>query len=107
MPGVSVPLKRSMATIPVGEVERLPLAMLEMIALLAADFDPPGMGPHPAVGIAEVRRQIVEEAVAALLRRQHDREGRIARDVEAFHGVHLDGDTQRQRQILRTICGGL
>jgi hypothetical protein len=34
----------------------------------------------------------MEEAMATLLRGEHQRKARIARDVDAVERVHLDGD---------------
>ena len=48
--------------------------------------------PDPAVAIVQVLRAVMEQPVAARLCGQHQREGRIARDVQALERVHLDGD---------------
>ena len=40
---------------------------------------------------------IMKQAVAARLRAQHQREGRITGDADRFEGVHLDGDCQAHR----------
>ena len=42
----------------------------------------------------ELVGRVVGQPVAALLRFQQQREGRIAADVDARDGVHLDGDVQ-------------
>ena len=42
----------------------------------------------------ELVRRVIGQPVAALLRFQQQREGRIAADVDARDGVHLDGDVQ-------------
>ena len=42
----------------------------------------------------ELVRGVVGKAVAALLRFQQQRKGRIAADVDTRDGVHLDGDIQ-------------
>jgi hypothetical protein len=43
--------------------------------------------------------------VAALLRFQEQREGRIAADVDARDGVHLDGDVQFHEARVRLLGG--
>ena len=45
-----------------------------------------------AVLIGQVLGGIMEQAVPARLRAQHQREGRIAGDADRFERVHLDGD---------------
>ena len=42
----------------------------------------------------ELVRRVIGKLVAALLRFQHQRKGRIAADVDTRDGVHLDGDIQ-------------
>jgi hypothetical protein len=42
----------------------------------------------------ELVRRVIGQAVAALLRLQEQRKGRIAADVDARDGVHLDGDVE-------------
>ena len=44
---------------------------------------------------------VVEHLVRAVLRRQHQREARIARDVDAFERIHLDGYAQAHSISLR------
>jgi hypothetical protein len=66
-----------------------------MIADLALYRRRMRLRPDTAVLIIDSVHGVVEQSVPARLRRQHQREGRIARDVDRFQGVHLDGDGQR------------
>ena len=49
---------------------------------------------HPAILVAQVLGEIMEQAVPARLGRQHQREGRIAGDADRLQRVHLHGDGQ-------------
>ena len=94
----------------VGEVERrvlpqqddvegferfaLRLAEREMIADLVAHGEQLHRRHQFLAAQRELVRRVIGKAVAALLRFQQQREGRIAADVDARDGVHLDGDIQ-------------
>ena len=45
-----------------------------------------------AVAKCEIARAVIEKRMPARLRFQREREGRIASDVDALDGIHLDGD---------------
>ena len=51
----------------------------------------------------ELVRRVIGKRVAALLRFQQQREGRIAADVDARDGVHLDGDIQFHWRGFRVV----
>ena len=53
----------------------------------------------------ELVRRVIGKAVAALLRFQQQREGRIAADVDTRDGVHLDGDIQFHVGKVRSLEG--
>ena len=73
---------------------RLGLAEREMIAGLVADAEGLDRGDQFLAAQRELVRGVIGHAVAALLRLQQQRKGRIAADVDARDGVHLDGDIQ-------------
>ena len=50
-------------------------------------------------------RRVIGQPVAALLRLQQQREGRIAADVDARDGVHLDGDVQFHKRACDVMVG--
>ena len=77
-------------------VERLApgLAEGEMIADLVAHGQLLHRRDQLLAAQRELVRRVVGNAVAALLRLQQQRKGRIAADVDARDGVHLDGDIQ-------------
>ena len=50
--------------------------------------------------MAEMVRRVIEQVVAAPLRLQHQREGRIAADVDPRDVVHLDGDFERHGALI-------
>ena len=77
-----------------AEIEDLGLAEPEMIARDALDGDRMRHRPEPPVGPAQRLGGIMEEPVPARLGAEHDREGRIAGDVDALQRIHLDGDAQ-------------
>ena len=70
------------------------LAEREMIADLVADGERLHRGDHVAAAQRQLVRRIVGQRVAARLRFQQQRKSRIAADVDARDGVHLDGDVQ-------------
>jgi hypothetical protein len=77
----------------------------EMIADDALHGHRMRLGPDAAVAIVEVLG-LMEQPVPARLRRQHQREGRIAGDVDRIERVHLDGDGAGS--CIRTpVCGCL
>src|SRR4029079_16039014 len=49
-------------------------------------------GNQPAVAEREVGRRVIEYVVAAMLRLEQQREGRIAPDIDALDRVHREGD---------------
>ncbi len=81
----------------VAEVEADRVAEAVMIADDTLDGDGIGLGPDPAVRIIEIFGAVVEQPVPAFLRSEHQREGRIAGDVDMRDRVHLDGDCQAHR----------
>ena len=73
------------------QIEGLGVAEGVVIARLAAHRQPPPPGQYPALGEGQVRGLIVVKGVAAALRLEGQREGRIGVDVDGFDGVHLNG----------------
>jgi hypothetical protein len=78
-----------------------------MIAGDALDVDRLCLRPQPAVLPAQILGEIVEQLVPARLRAEHDREGRIALDVDPIERIHLHGESRREachacRRIERT-----
>ena len=94
----------------VGEVERrvlpqqddverrqrraLAVAEREMIALLVAHGERLHGGEHAVPHQRQPVGRVVGERVAARLRLQQQRKGRIAADVDPLDRVHLHGDVQ-------------
>ena len=66
-----------------------------MIAGDVAHRDGGGLGDDAALDKRKLVRRVVEQLVAARLRLQHEREGRVAGDGDFFDRVHLDGDVER------------
>ena len=69
-----------------------------MIAGDRLDGDLARSGVEAPVAVGQVVREIVIERVAELLRLEHQREGRIAGDVDRLERVHLHGDAQSHGQ---------
>ena len=63
-------------------------------------------GVQPAVGAGQVLGEVMVERVAALLRREHEREGRIAGDVDRLERVHLHGDAEAGMASAPKVCTG-
>ena len=53
-----------------------------------------------AVAEREIVRRVVEHVVAAPLRFEQEREGRIAPDIDALDRVHLEGDFEGHGALL-------
>ena len=68
------------------------LAEREMVADLVAHGQHLDRGHQLLAAQRELVGGVVGQRVAALLRFQQQRKGRIAADVDARDGVHLDGD---------------
>ena len=80
----------------VERIERraLGLTQREMIAGLVAHGQHLNRRHQFLAALRELVRRVVGNPVAALLRFQQQRKGRIAADVDTRDGVHLDGDIQ-------------
>ncbi len=65
-----------------------------MIALDIAHLDPLDTGADNTVGHRQAVRRVVVLLMAAPLAHQHQREGRVAADVNPGDMVHLEGDLQ-------------
>ena len=80
-----------------AEVDAARLAEGEMIADLVAHLQVLHGREHPRGAQRQPVRRVVDDRVAALLRLQQQREGRIAADVDPLDRVHLYGDFQAHR----------
>ena len=79
------------------KVDPAAVAGVEMVALDPLDGNRRGMrGDAPMRGavafIGEGRDVVVPYLEPACLRRQHQRKRAVARDIDVFERVHLDGD---------------
>jgi hypothetical protein len=77
------------------QVLALLLAEREMAALLVLHRHRLDAGEDLAVHHGEPVGRVVEERVPAPLRFQHQRESRVAGDVDGRDVIHLDGDFER------------
>ena len=77
------------------EVEDLRLAEAVMVASDTLDGGRVAHRPQPPLGPAEGIGGVMVERVAELLRLEHDREGRIAGNVDPLERVHLHCDAER------------
>ena len=77
------------------------LAEREVVADLVADLQRLHRREHPRVPQRQPVGRVVGDRMAALLRLQQQREGRIAADVDPLDRVHLHGDFQAHRPPLR------
>ena len=77
-----------------AEIEDSRLAEAIMVAVDALDGDRIAHRPQPPLGEAQVFGRVMEELVPELLRLEHDREGRIAGDIDPLERVHLHGDAE-------------
>ncbi len=83
-----------------AEIDDRRLAELEMGALDPLHRHRPGHRPQPPVRPAQILDRIIKEPMPARLRCEHDREGRIARDIDGLQRIHLDGDGKAHRSRL-------
>jgi hypothetical protein len=74
---------------------------LEVVALDPLHLDVAAAREDPAVLHRQRVRQVDEQRMAPRLARLHHQEGRVALDVHALDGVHLDGDLQGHADFLR------
>ena len=65
-----------------------------MIALHRAHSQRAHMRRHLAVAEGQIARAVIEQAMAARLRFQRQRESGIAADIDLLDRVHLDRDGQ-------------
>src|SRR6185312_9531442 len=77
-----------------AEVEDARFAEAVMAACDPLDGDGIAHRPQPPFRKAEVFGRIIVETMSEFLRLEHDREGRIAVDVDLLERIHLDGDAQ-------------
>jgi hypothetical protein len=78
-------------------------ALCEMIARDALDGDGMSQRMEPVVLVQRQAADIVmEQRMAARLRRQHQGERGIARDIDRMERVHLDRDAQGHFSYLRS-----
>ena len=80
-----------------AQVDAPRLAEREMVADLVADLQVLHGGEHPRGPQRQPVGRVVADRMAAPLRLQQQREGRIAADVDPLDRVHLDGDFQAHR----------
>ena len=82
------------------EIEPALLEHGEMAIVAAPHRNASGRRRQPAVAVGQVAGGIMPELMAARLARQHDREGRIAGDIDRFERIHLDRDLERHDILL-------
>ena len=86
-----------------AKVEPAKFALCEMIARDALDGDGMSQRMEPVVLVQRQAADIVmEQRMAARLRRQHQGERGIARDIDRMERVHLDRDAQGHFFYLRS-----
>src|SRR5581483_9106166 len=94
----------------VGHVERRVLAKMDhvelrkingagvcepvVIAGAVLDREAMALREQPAVDQRKISRRVIEHVMPAPLRLEQEREGRIAPDIDALDGVHLEGDLE-------------
>ena len=81
------------------------LAEREMVAGLVAHGQHLDRRHQLLAAQRELVRRVIGQPVAALLRLQQQRKGRIAADVDARDGVHLDGDVQFHGRVRELSVG--
>src|SRR5205085_57694 len=75
-----------------GKVEFLELAEAVVVAETAEHFERPATGIEAAVAQGQGLRQIMVQRMAARLRLERQREGRIRVNVDRVDRIHLDRD---------------
>jgi hypothetical protein len=86
------------------KVDALAFAQREVVALLVAHRHGVAAGKERAVAAGQRIHMIVEQAVAAALRLQHEGEGGIACDVDRRDGVHLDRNGKSHDLTVSVEC---
>ena len=75
-----------------GEIDGPRMRQPVMGAWLVLDREAVALGDQLAVFEREIVGRVVEHVMAAPLRLEQQREGRIAPDIDALDRVHLEGD---------------
>ena len=83
------------------EIDVPRLAQREMVARDIAHLERPHRGRHFAVAQRQPVGRVIGQRVAARLRFQQQREGRIAADIDPLDRVHLHGDVQAHGTVSR------
>ena len=87
-----------------AEVQDLPRAQREMIAVDPAHRQRTGMGDDRTVPETEIVRQIMEQRMTAPRGFQRQRKGAVAVDVDCIDRIHLDRDGKAHRGLLIVGC---
>src|SRR4051794_40476964 len=77
-----------------------------MVPLLVTNVQWSATRSDKAVSEREIARAVIEEHVTSCLRFERKRECRVARNINALDGVHLDGDGQRHTSSIAAESRG-